>query len=114
MTLPAQVRKHVDEVLKEFCEQREVLNAREHEQVEYKIEGNYVTITDSRPVSLSTGKWSRNKIAFLEFNVGVEKWKLHWYDKNAKRHLYPVKVGVDSLDDLIKTVETDCTGIFGS
>jgi hypothetical protein len=112
MTLPMVVRHSIDNLIGAFCEQREAVGARAHERVEYRITANEVVIIDSKPNGLDFGKWTHKKIANFQFNAGIEKWTLYWYDKHGKRQLYPVKSGEADLEELIRVIEDDCTGIF--
>ena len=109
MALPETEQQRVDSLLGQLCEQRTIPD---HVKLFYDIKGNRVTLTESRPLFIDPSIWNDVKIAQFEYNPESLTWILYWYDRKNRRQPYPTGRNRDTLEKLIREVDSDPTGIF--
>lgn len=109
MALPEIEQQRVDELLGQLCGQRTI---RDHVKLLYDTKGNRVTLTESRPLFIDPTIWNEVKIAQFEYNPESLNWILYWYDRKNRRQPYPTGRNRDTLEKLVREVNTDPTGIF--
>jgi hypothetical protein len=109
MALPESEQLIVDELLGELCERRSV---EAQVKVQHDIRGSRVTLTESRPLFIDPATWNEIKVAQLEYSQEPPHWTLFWYDRKNRRQPYPTGRNRDTLEKLIREVDSDPTGIF--
>jgi hypothetical protein len=109
MALPQTEQQMVDTLLGYLCEQRSMP---EQVRLRYDIRGNRVTLTESRPLFIDPAVWNEIKIAQFEFSPESLNWILYWYDRKNRRQPYPTGRNRDTLEKLVREVDSDPTGVF--
>ena len=109
MALPETEQQKVDNLLGPLCEQRTMAA---QVNLQYDTRGNRVTLTESRPLFIDPAIWNEIKIAQLEYSLESLSWTLYWYDRKNRRQPYPTGRNKDTLEKLIREVDSDPTGIF--
>lgn len=109
MALPETEQQKVDTLLGHMCEQRTV-----PDQVTLKLDskGNRVVLSESRPLFIDPSVWNEIKIAQFEYSPDSGNWTLYWYDRKNRRQPYPTGRNRDTLEKLVREVDSDPTGIF--
>jgi hypothetical protein len=109
MALPEIEQERVDRLLGQLCEQRAVPD---QVTLHYDSRGGRVTLTESRPLFIDPAVWNEIKIAQFEYSPESRNWTLYWYDRKNRRQPYPTGRNRDTLEKLIREVNSDPTGIF--
>ncbi len=109
MALPETEQLSVDTLLGQLCEQRTIP---EQVKLHIDIKGNRVVLAESRPLFIDPAIWNDIKIAQFEYNTESRIWTLYWYDRKNRRQPYPTGRNRDTLEKLIREVDSDPTGIF--
>jgi hypothetical protein len=112
MPLPQDVRDEVERRLEQYCRERFPERVRDQLRLSYRIRGNNVTLVEGRPGLLNPEKWSDMAVAQFRFRPADSKWLLYWADRNSRWHEYDDVEPSDDLDDLLREVDRDPTGIF--
>ena len=105
-------RDRVERRLREYCEERIPERVRHQLRLSYKIRGNYVTLVEERPGIMDREKWVDIVVAQFRFNPEDSMWRLYWADRNSRWHEYLEVFPTDDLEDLLREVDEDPTGIF--
>ena len=112
MSLPLPVRQLVDAKLTRFYERRLPAHVRGQIRLSHGIRGNSVTMIEARPVFRNPHEWSELKVAQFRCDPETRAWTLYWADRNGRWHpYYDIEPSTD-LDDLLREVDEDPTGIF--
>lgn len=104
------VQKLIETKLSKYCQDKMSGHTRQVVRLEYKINENYVTLFEIRPLNVST--WIGNPVVRFLFNDDTKKWDMHYFD--SEQECWPY-INVDSnanLDELLKEVDRDPTGVF--
>ena len=109
MALPETEQLRADTLLGQLCEQRTI---QDQVKVSYDTRGNRITLTESRPLFVDPAIWNEIKIAQIEYSPETLQWTLYWYDRKNRRQPYPTGINKDTLEKLIREVDSDPTGIF--
>lgn len=109
MALPASEQQRVDALLGQLCGQRTIPD---QVRLHYDIKGNRVTLNESRPLFIDPALWNEIKVAQFEYSPESLNWILYWYDRKNRRQPYPTGRNRDTLEKLIREVDSDPTGIF--
>ena len=109
MALPGTEQQRVDHLLGQLCEERSIPD---QVRLRYDSRGNRVTLTESRPLFIDPAIWNEIKIAQFEYIPETLRWTLFWYDRKDRRQPYPTGRNKDTLERLIREVDSDPTGIF--
>jgi hypothetical protein len=113
MPLPSFLRHAVDEKLRKFCDHALPSNAfDEIVKLHYEVRGNDVILLESRAHSLLPAEDPRYRVARFRYNPKDGVWSLYYVDRNEKWQEYMDILPSPSLDDLLKEVQEDPTGIF--
>jgi Txe/YoeB family toxin of Txe-Axe toxin-antitoxin module len=112
VALPILVRQTVDRKLAAFYERR--LPAELHDEIRllHTVRGNSVTLIEARPPFRGPAEWSQLRVAQFRYDAGSGTWTLHYADRNGRWHQYWDMEPSKKLDDLIREVDQDPTGIF--
>jgi hypothetical protein len=112
MPLPPLVRQVVDKKLTKYCAAKIPPEYRDQIRVHYKVRGNSVTLFESRPYWDDPSEWSNLAVAQFRYEPKDNTWTLYCADRNHRWHLYIDAESSRNLDDLLKEVDRDPTGIF--
>ena len=108
MSLPEIELERVKDLLGIFCETRTGDSAR----VEYRIRGNKVSVTESRPLFIDPSVLNTINVAQFEFHPELQVWVLYWFDRRDRRQAYPTGRNRDTLEKLVLELGNDPTGVF--
>ena len=100
--------------VRRYCDAK--VPAREHDElrVEYDTRGRTITIYECRPPwhpDLGPD-WTRQPVAQLRYQPTDHQWRLYCADGNRRWHSYGMAEPTTRLDELIKEIDEDPTGIF--
>ena len=112
MALPLLVRQFVEIKMKQYCDTKIPIEHQNEIKLLYNIRGNNVTLIESRPLFLDKNKWGEFKIAQFRYNPNNNKWALYCRNRNEKWFIYMNIDDCENLEDLLKEVDDDPTGIF--
>jgi len=112
MALSDSEKQRVKRLLGHFCEQRAALHIGESVSLSYAVNGNKVTLIETRPFFVDPGMLNHIKVAQFEYSPTSLIWTLYWYDRKNRRQPYPTGRNRDELEKLLAEVEADPTGIF--
>jgi len=112
MPLPPDVRDRVQRRLDQYCQARIPERVRHQLRLTYRIRGNHVTLVEERPSIFDPEKWTQVVVAQFRFRLGDSNWLLYWADRNSRWHAYDDLEPSADLDDLLREVDRDPTGIF--
>ncbi len=112
MPLPKEMRDKVEQRLAQYCQERVPEHLRDRVRATYKIRGGYVTLTEQRLVYLQPATWVDIPVAQFRFRPADETWMLYWPDRNTRWHEYYDVDRTEDLEDLLREVDEDPTGIF--
>ncbi|MFC1611997.1 DUF3024 domain-containing protein [Myxococcota bacterium] len=112
MPLPELTRRLVEQKLGEFCERRVPPRARDQVRLSFSFRGNSVTLFEERVPWRGEGEWTKMPVAQLRFDADEGEWRLYCSDRNGKWHWYSDLEPTAKLDDVLKEIDEDPTGIF--
>jgi len=112
VSLPVLVRQAVDRKLAAFYKRRLPTEVLDEIRLLHTVRGNSVTLIEARPPFLGPPEWSRLRVAQFRYDADMGTWTLHYADRNGRWHPYWDMEPTKKLDDLIREVDEDPTGIF--
>lgn len=114
MALPELVRRNAEAKVGAFCERRVPEHIRDQVRLELTVRGNAITIVERRPPWRAEfgPEWSSMKIARLRFDAGTRTWTLWWADRNGRWDRYWDVDATPDIDELLREIDEDPTGIF--
>src|SRR5271157_1797224 len=112
MAIHNHYRLNVENKLKIYCENRIPEEARDQVKMNYEIKGNKITLYEERPRWTGEGPWTKMAIAQIRYNEEKENWTIYWRDRNEKWHLYTEIKPRKNIEDNLKEIDKDPTGIF--
>ena len=112
MALSNKIQDMAQHKLQAFCEQRIPLHVRDRVRLNCASRGSVVTLFEERIGFRDSSKWTQNPVAQFRHNPKTKEWTLYCADRNGRWHLYAYSEATKNIDDLIKAVDEDQTGIF--
>ena len=104
-------RRRIDKLLDEFARRRIPLELKDQLRLGWRFRGDSVTLWQSRPLLGAPARWSESNVArFCRDEQGG--WVLHWPDRNGRWHAYEGLEPRRRIEDLLRVVDDDPTGIF--
>jgi Protein of unknown function (DUF3024) len=95
-----------------YCDNKVPARVRDKVRVEMKARGRSVTIFECRPPwHPNLTDWSKVSVAQLRYDPASHLWTLYCADRNSRWHLY-FDTDPGTVDELLKEIEADPTGIF--
>lgn len=113
MTLPVLIRHLAQTKIEAYCAQRLPAHLPEQVRIDIEIDGDAVTLIESRPHFQHPEQWSRLPVARFCFNPASHTWTLFrpHFGPHETWLPYPAKPERD-LEKLIRLLDTDQTGAF--
>ena len=104
--------KRVEKIVSQYCENKVPPHVRDQLQTTYKIIKNEVWIYEKRPIWNNPSKRGEFPVAKAKFTLKTKLWTLYWQDRNLRWHIYDRIEPSKQLEDIIKEIDNDPTGIF--
>jgi len=112
MPLSEFTKKLIETKITGYCEHKIPMHARDKVKLIFSIRGNNVTLFETRPYFHNPSIWTENPIAQFRYDNKSSKWTLYYADRNSRWHPYTGAKSSHNIDDLLKEVDRDPTGIF--
>jgi hypothetical protein len=113
MPLPSLVKTLAEKKIGDFCKKRIPEHAKQQVRLSYKFRGSGATIFEERaPWRKDLKEWTSMAIAQMRYDEETGKWTLYCADRNDKWHEYYDIDPTKNIDDLLKEIGEDPTGIF--
>lgn len=104
--------KRIEKIVSQYCENKVPPHVRDQLQITYKIIKNEVWIYEKRPIWNNPSQWQEIPVAKAQFTLKTKLWTLYWQDRNLRWHIYDRIEPSKQLEDIIKEIDNDPTGIF--
>ncbi len=99
--------QEIEAVVGAFCANRVPEHVRDKVRMEYRIDGQSVTIIEMRPHWEDPSEWIDSPIARLRYVRTDNLWELYWMPSNLKWKSYdPLPVSQD-LTELVHEIDRD-------
>ncbi len=100
--------------MRRFCENKVPAQHRDELRVECAARGKSITIFERRPPWHPNLRpdWTRQPLAQLRYDPSDHHWRLYAADRNSRWHYYDMTEPTPQLDELLKEIDDDPTGIF--
>jgi len=98
--------------IKVFCENRIPEEVKDKIKMKYEIKGEKITIFEERPRWTDEGPWTKMPIAQIRYSEEKKDWTLYCIDRNEKRHKYSGINPRKRIEEIIKEIDSDPTGVF--
>lgn len=114
MPIPPIQKQLIEKLMQKYCDNKIPKELNDSIQLFYKIRGNNITLIESRPLKWNDIKSEKveMKIAQVRFENETKTLTLFCADRNDKWHLYDFIEPSTELEDLLKEIDEDPTGIF--
>lgn len=113
MPLPVLVKTLVEKKIGAYCKRRVPTYAADKVNLSYKIRGNSVTLFENRaPWHPDMKEWTSMAIAQIRYDNATGTWTLYCADRNDRWHEYWDMEPTKNLDEILKEIDKDPTGIF--
>ena len=98
--------------LQAFCNQRNPPHVRDQVKLVVTSEENKFTLYEERIGFRDPSKWTRSDVAQFRYTSKSKEWVLHFRDRYSHWHVFEYSGPSKNIEDLIKVVDEDPTGIF--
>ncbi len=113
MPLPVLVKTLIEKKVGEFCTKSVPADVLDKVNLSYKMRGNSVTIFENRaPWRPELKEWTSMAIAQIRYDNETGKWTLYCADRNDKWHEYLDMEPTKYIEEILKEINEDPTGIF--
>ena len=112
MPIPAPTLDLVVSKLDRYCRKKVPAQQQNRIKVGYRIDGTDVMLYWSRPSREQPIDWIDTVLAKFKFNTRTSDWTLFWADDDNRCHRYSGFAARKNLEDLLREVDDDPTGIF--
>ena len=112
MTKPNPQWLDAETKIKVFCENRIPEEVRNEIKMNYETKGKKITLFEERPRWTGEGPWTKMAIAQIRYDEEKNNWTIYWRDRNEKWHKYTEINPRKHIEDIIKEIDADRTGIF--
>jgi hypothetical protein len=112
MPLPEFTKKLIEEKLSKYCINHIPEHPRDKVKLIFNINGNEVTLIETRPDYRDPSLWTENLVAQFRFDNDKKQWLLYFSDLNKRWYLYDLIKPSTDFDVLLKEVDWDPGGIF--
>lgn len=114
MPIPPIQKQLVEKLMQSYCNNKVPKELQDSINLFYKIRGNSITLIESRPILWNDPGSIKVeiKIAQIRFKNEDKTFTLYCADRNERWHLYDFIEPSIELEDLLKEIDNDPTGIF--
>jgi hypothetical protein len=100
--------------VRRWCDQRVPAHLRDQIRVECDLAPRHLTIVECRPPwhKDAGAEWTRFPVARLRYTKATGRWSLYWRDRNLRFHLYDRLAASPHVDEILREIDRDPTGIF--
>ena len=112
MHLPEFTKKLIESKLTEYCERKIPIHARDRVKLIFSIRGSNVTLFLTKPYYHNPSIWIEYPVAQFRYDNKTNRWTLYSAEKYSKWHLYAESKPSSNINDLLKEVDLNLTGIF--
>ena len=112
MSLPEFTKKLIKEKLSKYCLNRIPEHARDKVKLNFNIDENKGTLSETRPHFPDPSKWTERPVAQFRFDNDNKKWMLYFNDRDNTWHLYERIQPSTNFDVLLKELDRVPTSIF--
>jgi Protein of unknown function (DUF3024) len=104
--------QEVDEILTKLGDSTVPIMVRDKVVLQFRIDRHDVVLFEKRPSLREDGEWTECSFAKFRWNARRGTWSLLWSDRNGCWHNYLDCDPSPRLEDLVREVKRDPTGIF--
>lgn len=104
--------KRIDRTVGALCRRASRPEYSDELRFECEIDGNTVSVWESRPPWRGVGPWTRMGVARFRFFRSRGEWQLYWMRRDLKWHRYEPTDATPDLAALVAVVEADESGAF--
>ncbi len=112
MELQKNIKDLVQHKLLAFCEQRVPHHVRDQVKLSIESRENVFTLFEESVRFNNPSQWTKSSIAQFRYKSKAKEWVLYCLDRNSRWHIYQYSKPTKNMDDLLKTLDEDSTGIF--
>lgn len=112
MALPKSLKNLVEEKLNKYCQKKFPPKIQNQVRGSFRIKGNNVTLYEKRIGFLPPHDWCEIPIAQFRYDTKEKKWTLYQSDRGSRWFIYLDVDSTSDIDELLKEVDRDPTGIF--
>lgn len=112
MQLPELLQKQAIRQLDKFCKERVPCERFQGLRLGYSFASNHVTLFEERLDPASGEDWLRTPIARFIYSPELNQWALYAIDRDLRWHIYQNITPSLNLNNLIKALDEDPTGVF--
>ncbi len=113
MPLPVFVKALAEKKIAEFCKNRVPPEVHHQLQLSYTIRGNNITLFEDRaPWREGLTEWTHVPVAQLRYDDHKAVWKLYCKVRNEKWWSYEPLAPTKDIDQALRAIDSDPTGIF--
>ncbi len=113
MAIPAREKSLVAACLERYCELKVPAGLRDKLELDFRFEGNGVTLFERRARRLVPGEWREQPVAAFRYVKGTAHWFLYWHDEESgswQRADGPN--GTADFEALLAELDRDANGRF--
>lgn len=104
----SEIERHgAEKILREYCARRTDPALRDQLEIVYRMEGNYVYISERRPDWRDSSVVRDHDVAKFRFVVKQRTWALYWQDRNLAWHLFADCVPARDIGGLLGVVDQE-------
>jgi len=115
MAIPENLKKEVEQKLKDFFEKQLPKINPDMVRLSYKFRGNNLTIFEERRSfynPFDPDEWTPFPVAQMRYDPKEKKWTLYQLDRNDKWFIYVGRVHNGNMEDLLREIDENPTEIF--
>lgn len=114
MTLPPQVRLRVEHELNAYCRRKNAELVKDGITYRFRVRGSSITVIRTEPGFPGFPESVDLPVAQLRYAEAAKRWTLYCADRNGRWHYYFDSDPTTDFRNLLRDVDEDPTGIFGS
>jgi hypothetical protein len=114
MPIPSLQKQAIEIKMNSYCKNKIPQELQNQIKLSYKIWGNNITLIESRPFWEDSTEWIDMKVAQIRFDNQNKTFSLYYRDSNEKWHPYDELLISQNIEDILKEINNDPTGIFWS
>ncbi|MCB0217070.1 MAG: DUF3024 domain-containing protein [Chloroflexi bacterium] len=112
MSIPTREKALVAASLERYCDLKVPAGLRERVQLDFRFEGNGITLFERRARHQLPGQWRELPLASFRYVAGTGHWFLFWHDPEGSWHRADETPGTADFEALLAEVDRDPLGRF--